>query len=85
MRKAIVTAFLVLGLLLLLSIAVRPVKAEGISVNVQQTSETTFVYQPVEITATLSGGVPPTYTSGTLSCGPLGNQGCLILFRLWGL
>lgn len=59
MRKAVAAVFLVLGFLLSLFGTISLVKAEILSVNIQQTSETTFVYQPVEITVTLSGGAPP--------------------------
>jgi len=58
-KKTVVAVFFVLGLLLSLFVAISLVKAEALSVNIQQTSETTFAYRPVEITATLSGGAPP--------------------------
>jgi hypothetical protein len=58
-RKSVVAVFLVLGFLLSLFGAISLVKAEVLLVNIQQTSKTIFVYQPVEITATLSGGAPP--------------------------
>lgn len=59
-RGIILLTILVLGLLTSLFVGVQTVKGSGtLSINVKQTAETTFVNQPVEITATISGGNPP--------------------------